>query len=88
MGIYIDNLKMDINDKSLGYLSEQLKLKKGVRYLPRLNKDNRDDILAFKDNMVDRQISNRAIDDSVKRSVITLSFYESNVIHKEIIANN
>jgi hypothetical protein len=47
-----------------------------------------DDLLAFKNNMVDQQINNRRTDDSVKSSVITLSFYESNVINREIVANN
>jgi len=38
--------------------------------------------------MVDQQISNREIDGAVKFSVVALSFYESNTINKEVIAND
>jgi hypothetical protein len=93
MGIYVDNSHMDITDKSLEYLSTQLKLKNQNERVARNKQDasttkNPDDLLAFKNNMVDQQINNRRTDDSVKSSVITLSFYESNVINREIVANN
>ena len=45
-------------------------------------------MLGLKDDMVDQQISNREIDAAVKFSVVSLSFYESNTINKEIIAND
>jgi hypothetical protein len=93
MGIYVDNSHMDITDKSLEYLATQLKLKNQNERVARNKQDaatakSPDDLLAFKNNMVDQQINNRRTDDSVKSSVITLSFYESNVINREIVANN
>lgn len=93
MGIYINNSHMEISDKSLEYLSTQLKLKNQNERIARDKKETNtakspDDILAFKNNMVDQQINNRRTDDSVKNSVVVLSFYESNVVTREIIANN
>ena len=38
--------------------------------------------------MIDQQMSNRQIDDAVKNSIVTLSFYQSNTINKELIAND
>jgi hypothetical protein len=93
MGIYINNSHMDISDKSLEYLSTQLKLKNQNERIARDKKETNaakspDDLLAFKNNMVDQQINNRRTDDSVKNSTVILSFYESNVVTREIIANN
>ncbi len=93
LGIYIKNRKMDASDKTLDYLSTRLKLKNQTELVKQqkneaANKKTPDDLLAFKNNIVDQQINNRKIDDSVKNSVIMLSFYEDNTISKKIIANN
>jgi len=93
MGLYIDNSHMDITDKSLEYLATRLKLKNQSDRVAADKKAGNaaktpDDMLAFKNNMVDQQITNRKTDDSVKNSLISLSFYESNAIQREIIANN
>lgn len=93
MGIYINNSKMDITDKSLDYLSTRLKLKNQNELVEQqknegTDKKSPDNLLAFKNNIVDQQIDNRRIDDSVKNSVVTLSFYESNIVSKEVIAND
>jgi hypothetical protein len=42
----------------------------------------------LKDDLIDQQISNRKIDDAVKYSVVSLNFYQSNTILKEIVAND
>jgi hypothetical protein len=93
MGIYINKSKMDITDKSLEYLSTKLKLKNqyeliGQQKNGESNAKDPDNLLALKNSMVDQQIGNRKIDDSVKNSTITLSFYENNIINKELIAND
>ena len=93
LGIYIKDSRMDVSDKTLEYLSTRLKLKNQNELVNKQkgdahDKKTPDDLLAFKNNMVDQQINNRKIDDSVKNSVITLSFYEDNTISKKIIANN
>lgn len=86
MGIMLNNMKMDINDKTLAYLSTRLKLKNEKELADNPGKGP-GNLLDFKNHLVDKQISNLKTDDSVKNSTITLSFYESSVINKEIIAN-
>jgi hypothetical protein len=93
MGIYVNNSSMDITDKSLDYLSSQLKLKSRTELVSQQKKGKiiikkPEDVLLLKDDMVDQQISNLGINDAVKNSIVTLSFYQSNTINKEIIAND
>ena len=93
MGIYVNNRRMDITDKSLDYLSSQLKLKNRTELVSQ-QKSGRivikkpEDVLQLKDDMVDQQIGNLGINNAVKNSVVTLSFYQSNTINKEAIAND
>jgi hypothetical protein len=93
MGIYVNERKMDIADKSLDYLSAQLKLNSRKELLAQQKTGKvvfKDPgaVLDLKDGLVDQQISNKMIDDEVKYSVVSLSFYQSNTISKEIIAND
>jgi hypothetical protein len=93
MGIYITERKMDIEDKSLDYLQSQLKLKNRADLVARektgkVTIKDPTAVLNLKDDLVDEQISNRRIDDEVKYSTISLSFYQSNTIYKEVIAND
>jgi hypothetical protein len=93
MGIYVNERKMDIEDKSLDYLASQLKFN-SRKELVSQQKTGRvvfkdpNSVLDLKDGLVDEQINNKMIDDQVKYSVISLSFYQSNTISKEIIAND
>jgi hypothetical protein len=93
MGIYVNERKMDIEDKSLDYLASQLKLN-SRKELVSQQKTGRvvfkdpNSVLDLKDGLVDEQINNKMIDDQVKYSVISLSFYQSNTISKEIVAND
>jgi len=93
MGIYVTNSSMEMTDKSLDYLSAQLKLKSRDELIAQQKTGkivikNPANVLMLKDDMIDRQISNRGIDDAVKNSVVKLHFYESNIIKKEIIVND
>ena len=93
LGIYVNNRGMDITDKSLDYLSSQLKLKNRNELVAQQKSGkiiikNPADVLLLKDDQVDEQISNRGIDNAVKNNLVSLSFYESNTINKEIIAND
>jgi len=93
LGIYIKNRRMDVSDKTLDYLSTRLKLKNQDELVNQQkkavsNKKDPDNLLAFKNNMVDQRINDLKTDDSVKNSVVVLSFYEDNIISKKIIANN
>ena len=93
MGLYINNSHMDVTDKTLEYQSTNLKLKNQAEYVNQQkhaaeNKKTPDEMLIFKNSMVDQQIRNHIIDDSVRFSTVTLSFYDSNVINRETIAND
>jgi hypothetical protein len=93
LGIYVNSRSMDITDKSLDYLSAQLKLKSRAELVSQQKKGkiiikNPANVLLLKDDMVDQQINNRGIDDAVRNSVVNLSFYQSSTINREIIAND
>lgn len=93
LGIHIDSSHMIVNDKTLDYLSTQLKLKNEAALAsaeekkPAAAKNSRD-ILELKNRMVDEQINNHRIADSAKTGVIALSFYENDVITREVLAGN
>ena len=91
MGINIDSLNIDIKDKTFEYLSTRLKAKNKENFTTReetTKSANQEKILQGKDDLIDRHLTNSRLDDSVKNSTITLFFYETNVIKKEIIAND
>jgi Domain of unknown function (DUF4349) len=93
MGTHVTFSKMDIEDKSLDYLSAKLKLNSRKELVDQQKKGkvtikNPLNVLLLKDDMVDGQIDNLKIDAAVKFSVITLNFYESNTIIQETIAND
>jgi hypothetical protein len=93
MGIYVTARKMDIEDKSLDYLSAKLKLKNRREMVAqqktgKIKIKDPEAVLWLKDDMVDGQISNQKINEAVNFSVVSLTFYQSNTIYKECIAND
>nr|WP_294949430.1 DUF4349 domain-containing protein [uncultured Mucilaginibacter sp.] len=93
MGMYITSRQMDIADRSLDYLSEKMKLN-NRRELVAQQKSGKitikdpNAVLWLKDDLVDGQINNQRIDAAVKYSNISLSYYQSNTIVKEMVAND
>jgi hypothetical protein len=93
MGLYVTNRSLDVTDKTLDYLSAQMKLKSRDELI-RQQKSGKviikdpTKVLNLDDDMIDQQISNRAINDGVKNSTVNLSFYQSNTINKEVIVND
>lgn len=93
LGVYVSTRSMDIEDKSLEYLSAKMKLNSRKDMVDQQKKGkiiikDPSAVLNLRDDLVDEQIYNRQIDDAVKYSVVNLSFYQSNTIFKEIIAND
>jgi hypothetical protein len=93
MGMYITSRQMDIQDKSLDYLSERMKTNNRREMIAqqksgKINIKNPDAVLSLKDDLVDGQINNQRIDAAVKYSNISLSFHQSNTIVKEMVAND
>lgn len=93
MGVIVNVRRMDISDKSLEYMAARLKLKNRNDLISQQKAGkviikNPTNVLALKDDMVDQQIGNKQIDDEVKNSIVSLTFYQSNTIQKETIAND
>jgi hypothetical protein len=93
LGMYITSRKMDIEDKSVDFLSEKMKTNNRRELVAqqksgRITIKNPEAVLWLKDDLVDGQINNQRIDAAVKYSNITLNFYQSNTIVKEMIAND
>jgi hypothetical protein len=93
MGIHVNESKMNIEDKSLDYLAEKLRLKNRQEFIAQQKQGkivvkDPNKVMNLKDDMVDEEIGNKRIDDAVKYSVVSMSFYQSNTINKEIIVND
>lgn len=93
MGLYVNSRQMDITDKTLDYLSARMKLRNRAELISQQKAGkvvikNPANVLQLKDDMVDQQIGNREIDDAVQNSVVSLGFYQSNIIYKETIADD
>lgn len=93
MGMYITSRQMDIADRSLDYLSEKMKVNNrrelvAQQKVGKITIKNPEAVLWLKDDLVDGQINNQRIDAAVKYSNISLSFYQSNTIVKEMVAND
>jgi hypothetical protein len=93
MGLFVTSRNLDITDKTLDYLSAQLKLKSRNELISQQKQGkiiirNPAKVLDLKDDMIDQQIGNRQIEDAVKNSVVSLRFYQSNTINKEVIVND
>ncbi len=93
LGVYVNRSQMDIDDRSLDYLSEQLKLKDRLELVAqqkagKIRIKNPADVLLLKDDMVDQKIQNLRTDEAVRYSVVNLSFYQTDNVVKEIIPND
>ena len=93
LGVYVTSRSMDIDDRTLDYQSSQLKLNNRKELVSKHKNGSiviKDPsaVLNLKDDLVDEQIYNQRINDAVKYSVINLSFYQSNTIYKEVIADD
>jgi hypothetical protein len=93
LGMFVTLRKMDIEDRTLDYLSEKLKLKNRQELVAQQKQGkviikNPVNVMLLKDDMVDQQIGNMRTDAAVQYSVVSLSFYQSNIIHQEMIAND
>lgn len=93
MGNYVDNCKMDVEDRTLDYLSEKLKSQNRkasvkLRNHIKLTQRGADSVLQLNDDVVDRKINNMRTDEAVKFSVLTLSLYQDNTVAKEVVPSD
>ncbi len=92
IGLYVDSRKMNVEDKSLDYVSSKLKrqnretaVKQEANSSEKLDPEKQ---LVAKDDIVDRKISNLKTDQDVKFSTVMLSFYQSKTVIKEVVPND
>ena len=94
MGIYINSSKMDVDDRTFDYLSAELKENNRNEFVNQQQKAEKitskraEELLKVKDDIVDKQVTNLKTDYDVKYSTVTLNFYQSDTILKEIVAND
>ena len=93
MTLVVDRSKMLSQDKTLDYVSADLKTKNRQEWVAQKKTGdeaygNADAVLAMKDNMVDTRINNQRTNAAAKYSVVALSFYQSKTIIKETIGDD
>jgi hypothetical protein len=93
MGIYINASMMDVEDRSFNYLSTKLKAENRKEFVNdqkagKIIIKHPDEVLGIKDDIVDKKINNLKTDEEVSYSMIKLSFYQSDTILKEVVAND
>lgn len=93
LGLFVENRKMDVEDKTLDYLSQKLKAKNReasvtLRSKIKLTNHIADSILALKDDVVDRKIGNLRTNEAASFTTLSLSLYQSNTVSKEITASD
>jgi hypothetical protein len=92
VGLYVENRKMNVEDRALEYLSSKLKrenreglIKREVGASENIDTERQ---LAAKDDIIDRKISNLKTNQDVKFSTVILSFYQSKTMIKEMLPND
>jgi len=93
MAIYTDTRNMDIEDKTLDYLATSMKVRSrseviGQQPTNNIKIKNAESVMALKDDVIDKRIENKRIDNDVRYSTIGLSFYQANTIVKEVRVND
>ncbi|SOD20507.1 DUF4349 domain-containing protein [Pedobacter xixiisoli] len=94
IAVFVDNQSLKMEDKSLSYLSNKLKVENRKEAVEQINKiatkkgANVESSLDIKDDYIEKKIENLSIDKQVRYSTITLSFYQPNTIKTMIVAND
>lgn len=92
IGYFTSSSHLDIDDKSLLYLENILKQENRAEVLEKQLTTNKQTLKAtslinVKDALIDKEISNRAIDAAVNYSTVTLTLFQNTQVRKEFIAN-
>lgn len=92
LGYFTGSSKLDIDDKSIGYLENVLKQKNRAEVLSQPNNNKTKSLtslqaIGVKDDAIEKQIANRIIDADVNYSAVHLNLSQNSLVRKEIIAN-
>ncbi|MEE1945986.1 DUF4349 domain-containing protein [Pedobacter sp. KR3-3] len=92
MAVFVDQQSMKMDDQSIAYLANRLKAQNRQKVIKQLDKSkkSRDAETSFyiSDDYIDKRIENMDIDNRVKFSTITLSFYQDNTVSTWIVGND
>lgn len=94
MAVFVDNQSLKMDDQSISYLTNKLKVDNRREAVDRINKlatkksPNVETSLIIKDDYIDKKMQNMLIDSRVKYSTITLNFYQDNTIKTMVVAND
>ncbi len=94
LAAFINFRHMHIDDKRLDYLAAKMKSMNRSQFVKdqqkrtRANIEDGTEVLNVKDELIDHNINNMKIDDSVKYSTINLNLYQNSVVSKEVTVNN
>lgn len=92
MGYFIPSSKMDITDKSLDYLTNQLKQQTRHQLLTDVNHKKRQGLTGMQavkinDEATEQQITKMQIDADVNYSTVQLYLFQNPLVRKEVMAN-
>jgi hypothetical protein len=83
--------QIDVNDKSLSYLQNDLKQQNRNAVLSQASKKServsKVATIDLRNEAIEEQIANRAIDADVKYSTVNVNIFQNPIIKKEIVAN-
>jgi len=94
MAVFVDNQAMKMDDQSIAYLANKLKVQNRAEALKTIDQtakrkaNNVETSLYIKDDYIDKKIENMNIDNRVKFSTITLNFYQDNTVKTLIVGND
>ena len=94
LAVFVDRQSLSMDDQSLNYLSNKLKTqnnKKATNKIDNLTEKKSTDVkssLYISDNSIERKVENLQIDNSVRLSTITLSFYQDNTVKSMVVGND
>jgi hypothetical protein len=93
IGYFTFSQTMDIDDKSLEYLSSHLKQENRMHFLKSVGNKNIKGATSYglidtKDEAIENEMAKRQIDANVKYSVVKLQLYQNPIIRKELITND
>lgn len=94
MSVFVDHQSMKLDDQSIAYLGNKLKLKNRESALKSMHQtaakkgNNVETSLYIGDDYVDKKTENINLNEKVKFSTITFSFYQENAVQTVVIAND
>lgn len=92
MAVFVDQQSMKMDDQSIAYLANRLKAQNRQKVIKQLDQSKKrsdaETSFYISDDYIDKRIENISIDNRVKFSTITLSFYQDNTVSTWVVGND